>query len=164
MVPSLCWPTDWASNRPYVVLFVRWDRNGGGISYTRKSHGFEWARDCFSLLRWTLCLLCWDEHGVKKGFVCCPAENRRARVKLNDLSSILEKRVKMRKRRINPQWCTGLWGLCGKMRLEKNSFTGPEDHESYVWWRGVCNPSQGFTVSASALEKDANNCMQMSGK
>lgn len=47
--------------------------------------------------------LCWGESGTKEGFVHYPAENRRATVKLNDLSTALEKRVKMRRERINPQ-------------------------------------------------------------
>lgn len=37
---------------------------------------------------------------MKERFVCYPAENRRTRVKLNDLSRALEKRVKMRRGRI----------------------------------------------------------------
>lgn len=56
----------------------------------------HWSHECFVPL-------CWGESGMKEGFVCYPAENRRARVKLNGLSRALENRVKMRRGRINPQ-------------------------------------------------------------
>ena len=110
-VLSLCWPTESNTEqvtccRSHPTLFSLSDGTGMAVASAAPESPMEVLNEPGTVFHCSdecFVPLYWSESGMKEGFVSYPAENRRARVKLNDLSRALEKRVKKRRGRINPQ-------------------------------------------------------------
>lgn len=126
VVLSLCWPTDSSALQGIAVAPAA---PGSPMEVSNEPGAvFHWSGECFVPL-------CWGESGMKGAFLCYLAENRSANVKLNEWSEQgFRKESENEEGENKSTMMHGSWGLCGEMRLEKITFTGPEDLESHAWW------------------------------
>jgi len=99
VVLSLCRSTDSNTEevtccRPHPTLFSLSDGTGVVVASAAPENSMEVLNEPGTVFHCSDELfvpLCWGESGMEKGFVHYPAENRRARLNLNDLSRALEK-------------------------------------------------------------------------